>query len=166
MKWLHAGWVLGLVMIMSGNVYGKTGEKIVIENGKKVKINFTLTVNGEMVDSTPEGEPFEYTQGQNQIIPGLESQLIGLKAGDERDIVIGPEDGFGVIDPKAFVEVAKSRLPEGDVEVGMQLEATGPDGRKLQVTVSEVKPDSVVLDFNHPLAGKELHFKVKVVEIL
>src|SRR5690349_3749808 len=100
-----------------------------IENGKKVKMNYRLTVDGEVVDTTEGRDPFEYTHGKDQIIPGLQSHLIGLNEGDERDFVVGPEDAFGVIDPKAYAEVPKSRLPEEAIEEGAQLQVSEPDGR-------------------------------------
>ena len=136
-----------------------------IEDGKTVKIHYTLIVDGEIIDGTEGRDPLEYIHGRQQLIPGLERRLAGLKAGEEVEVSVAPDDAYGVEDPKAYIEIAKSKMPEGEVEVGMLLHATGPDGRQMVVRVAEVKDASVILNFNHPLAGKQLLFKVTVVEI-
>src|SRR4051812_16679171 len=126
-----------------------------IEEGKTVRIRYTLTVDGEVVDETGDREPFEYVQGKHQIIPGLERQLLGLDVGDEREIIVGPDDAYGAEDPNAYIEVPKDKLPETEVYPGLLLHATGPDGRQMMVRVAEVREETVLLNFNHPLAGKE-----------
>ncbi len=136
-----------------------------IEDGKKVRIHYTLEVDGEAVDSTDGREPFEFVQGKQQIIPGLEKQLEGLNVGDEREIIVGPDDAYGVEDPNAYIEVPRDKMPEGDLQVGMLVHATTPDGKQMVVRVAEIKDDSVTLNFNHPLAGKELHFKIVIIEV-
>ena len=136
-----------------------------IEDGKKVKIRYTLMVDGEVVDETGDREPFVYTQGKHQIVPGLENQMLGLKVGDEREIIVGPDDAYGVEDPNAYIEVPKAQMPEGDIQPGMLLHATGPDGVQMLVRVSEIREQTILLNFNHPLAGKELHFFVEVLEV-
>ena len=136
-----------------------------IKNGKTVKINYELTVDGEVIDTTDGREPFQYTHGKNQIIPALERQLEGLDAGDEREIVLGPEDAYGVLDPEAYVEIPKSQLPQEDIQVGTRLGMIGPDGARFPATVVEIRFETVLLDLNHPLAGKELHFIVRIIEV-
>ncbi len=136
-----------------------------IEDGKTIKINYTLTVDGEVVDTTDGREPFEYVQGKHQIIPGLERQLLGRGVGDECEIIVGPDDAYGVEDPRAYIEVPRSRLPEGEIEVGMVVYANSPDGGQMMVRIAEIKEETVVLNFNHPLAGKELHFKIVILDI-
>ena len=131
-----------------------------------MKLHYSLTVNSEVVDSSEQSGPLEYVHGKQQIIPGLEKKLEDHKVGDQLDVVVGPEDGYGIVDPRAVVEMAKSKLPEDEeIEEGSSLWATGPDGKKFYGVVREVKWDSVIIDFNHPLAGKELHFHVEVVSI-
>ena len=127
---------------------------------------YTLSVDGEEVDRSDEGEPYEYTTGRNQIIPGLERQLMGLRAGDERDITIAPKEGYGTVDPEAVDEVPTSQLPPAvEPKVGMRLSGRDPSGRVFLATIKEVKPESVVLDLNHPLAGKTLQFHIKVLDV-
>ena len=136
-----------------------------IEDDKKVKIRYTLMVDGEVVDETGDREPFVYTQGKHQIVPGLENQMLGLKVGDQREIIVGPDDAYGVEDPNAYIEVPKAQMPDGDIQPGMLLHATGPDGVQMLVRVSEIREETILLNFNHPLAGKELHFFVEVLEV-
>jgi len=137
----------------------------VIKNGRAVKMNYELSVDGEIIDSTDGREPFQYIHGKNQIIPALERQLEGLKVGDEREIILGPEDAYGVLDPEAYVEIPKSQLPQVDIQVGTRLGMIGPDGARLPATIVEIRFETVLLNLNHPLAGKELHFLIRILEI-
>jgi FKBP-type peptidyl-prolyl cis-trans isomerase 2 len=141
-------------------------EDAVIATGKKVKFDYSLTVDGQVVETTKGKQPLAYTQGQNQLIPGLEKQMAGMKAGEEKSIVVKPEDGYGPVMKEAFREFDKTKLPK-DVEpkIGMMLELKDKDGNAYPAVISEVKDKTVMLDFNHPLAGKELKFDVKVVSI-
>ncbi len=131
-----------------------------------VGMEYTLTSDGTVVDSTNGRGPFHYVQGAGQIIPGLERQLVGLHVGDSKEVTVKPEDGYGVVDPAAVIEVPKTQLPK-DVAptVGMVLRGVNPNGKNFQARISEVKKDSVVLNLNHPLAGKTLTFKVKITDI-
>ncbi len=128
-------------------------------------MNYELSVDGEIIDSTDGREPFQYIHGKNQIIPALERQLEGLKVGDEREIILGPEDAYGVLDPEAYVEIPKSQLPQVDIQVGTRLGMIGPDGARLPATIVEIRFETVLLNLNHPLAGKELHFLIRILEI-
>ncbi|MDP8266250.1 MAG: peptidylprolyl isomerase [Candidatus Aceula meridiana] len=142
------------------------GADVMIEDGKKVKMEYTLKVNGEIVDSSEGREPLEYTQGQGAIIPGLEKQLVGLKVGDKKTVTVSPEEAYGAVNPDAFAEVPKANMPqEQEPQKGMMLQMQTPDGKTLNGTITEVKDETVVLDFNHPLAGKELLFDIEIVGI-
>lgn len=136
-----------------------------IQDGKKIKIHYTLTVEGEVLESSADREPLEYTQGEKQIIPGLEKGLAGMHVGDHKQITVWPEEGYGPVDPKAFLEIPKSRLPQGNIEVGSILTTRTEAGQTLNAKVTDIRPETVLLDFNHPLAGKELLFDVEIVEI-
>ena len=137
-----------------------------IEDGASVKIDYTLTVDGAVVDSSEGRGPLNYTQGRGQIIPGLEKQLSGLHVGETREVTVPPEDGYGVLDPQAFVEVSKDQLPPDlKPEVGAFLRGMSPDGRSFRARIHEIGQDAVTLNLNHPLAGKTLHFNVTVVEV-
>ena len=136
-----------------------------IENGKKVKIEYTLFVGGEVFDTSKGGDPMEYTHGSGQIIPGLERALDGLKPGDEKKVHVGPDDAYGPIHPQAVIQVPREQIQDGSVEVGMMLTAKNDNGQTLQGIVTEVTESSVTVDFNHPLAGKELYFEITVIAV-
>lgn len=142
------------------------GEEMVIEKGKTVSINYVLTVDGEQVDASPEGQPLQYVQGESQIIPGLENELSGLAVGDEKNVTVAAKDAYGEENPNAVIEVPKDQVPaEITPEVGMVLNMTAPDGRNMPARIQEIKSEVLVLNLNHPLAGKKLHFDVEVVAI-
>lgn len=137
-----------------------------IGHGSTVKLEYTLTDDkGALLDTNKEKEPLVYTHGQGQIIPGLEKALIGLRTGDAKHVVIRPEEAYGPIRPEAVVEVPKERIPEKLQTVGAHLVAQRKDGQPMHAFVKEVKEKTVVLDTNHPLAGKALTFDVKIVGV-
>ena len=138
----------------------------VIEKGSSVKLEYTLKDDkGQLLDSSDGKEPISFVQGAQQIIPGLDKAILGMKAGDTKKITVKPDDAYGAIDPKAETEVPKDALPKGADVVGTRLLARGQDGQPRPVTVKAVKDTTVVLDLNHPLAGKTLYFDVKVVSV-
>jgi FKBP-type peptidyl-prolyl cis-trans isomerase SlyD len=140
--------------------------KTAIEKGSTVKIDYTLKDDkGEVLDSSTGKEPLAFKQGAQQIIPGLDRALLGMKVGDSKKVVVKPEEAYGKVDPKAEAEVPKEALPEGAAVVGTRLMARGQDGNPHPVTVKVVRDKTVVLDLNHPLAGKTLVFDIKVVSI-
>jgi FKBP-type peptidyl-prolyl cis-trans isomerase SlyD len=137
-----------------------------VQDNMDVGLDYTLIVDGAVVESTEGKGPFHYRHGGQQVLPALERALTGLHVGDATELTVGPEEGYGQPDPGAFVEVPTSQLPEGVVpEVGLVIRGVNPDGQSFPATVSEIKGETVVLDLNHPLAGKTLTFKVKVVDI-
>lgn len=137
-----------------------------VVNGKKVSIDYTLTVDGQVVDSSQARGPLTYMQGQNQMIPGLEKALLGLKVGDEKSVVVAPGDAYGEINPEAVQSVPRSSLPQDiQPQVGMALNLQTAEGQQLVAVIKEVQEENILLDLNHPLAGKTLSFTVKVVKI-
>ena len=138
----------------------------VIEKGSSVKIEYTLKDDkGAVLDTNAGKEALAFTQGAQQIIPGLDKALLGMKTGDSKKVTVKPEDAYGAVDPKAEAEVPKDALPQGAAVAGTRLLARGQDGQPRPVTVKAVKDTTVVLDLNHPLAGKTLFFDVKVVSV-
>lgn len=136
-----------------------------IKNGSRVKIEYTLFVGGEIFDSSKGGEPLEYVHGSGQIIPGLERTLEGLQPGDEQKVHVGPDDAYGPIQLQAIIQVPREQIKEGTVEAGMILSARNAEGQTMQGVVTEVNENSVTVDFNHPLAGKELYFEITIIEV-
>jgi len=157
--------VLGIIFSVMTTPQAK-GAAMTIEEGKKVSFDYTLKVEGEVVDTSKGRGPLEYVHGQGQIIPGLAKELIGLKVGDEKVVEVSPEEAYGEVRKDAFRDVPKASLPK-DVEpkVGMMLQMQGPGGQAVPVKISEVKEDAVVMDLNHPLAGKTLIFDVKIASV-
>jgi FKBP-type peptidyl-prolyl cis-trans isomerase SlyD len=136
-----------------------------IKEGSRVQLEYTLTdAAGAVIDSNKGDEPFAYTHGQRQIVPGLESALVGKRAGDVTKVTVKPEDAYGKVDPKAQIEVGRERVPP-DVKVGSQLTGRDSNGQTRAVRVKEIKEKSVVLDLNHPLAGKTLVFDVRILNV-
>lgn len=137
-----------------------------VQGNMTVELEYTLTVDGKVVDSSVGHEPLKYVQGKSQIIPGLERELAGLHVGDSKEVTVKPADGYGELDPAAFIEIPKAQLPkENTPQVGMVIGGTDPSGYPFRARVSEVKDQTVTLDLNHPLAGKILNFKVKILSI-
>lgn len=136
-----------------------------IEDGSQVKIHYTLTVDGDVVDSSDGRDPLSYTQGGRQIIPGLEEELIGMGEGEAKAVTVPPEKGYGVHNPEAVVEVPRQTFESLDgLEVGAMVQGQ-MNGRDFQARVVEIGAEAVQLDLNHPLAGKTLHFDVTVVDV-
>jgi len=134
-----------------------------IETGKKVGFEYTLTLDdGSVVQSNAGGEPFLYTHGESQILPALEEQLQGLKIDDEKEVALSAADAYGEINADAYQEVALEQIPENARQVGAELRADGFEG---PIKVEEVRDETVLLNFNHPLAGQALTFNIKVLSI-
>jgi FKBP-type peptidyl-prolyl cis-trans isomerase SlyD len=139
---------------------------ILIADDVVVSLDYTLTVEGKLVDASEENEPIEFIQGYQNIIPGLEKELYGLAVGDSKEITVASKDGYGEQDPQALVNVPRSEFPKDiQLELGLELALQQPDGQVLHAIVVAISPDSVKLDFNHPLAGKELNFRVTVIDL-
>ena len=138
----------------------------VIGAGKKVTLDYTLTVNNEEIETSKGKTPLVFVYGSRNIIPGLEAALNGMHVGEEKLVSVDPKDAYGEPDPKALKEFPKSTLPKNvEPKVGMVLQAKAPDGESFPAAIKEIKGDTIVLDFNHPLAGKTLKFQVKVLKI-
>jgi len=138
-----------------------------VKKGDKVKVHYTGKLTDETVfDSSREREPLEFTVGAGQMIKGFDAAVEGMEVGDSKKVEIPSAEAYGERSDEALIEVDKNQLPEGmKAEKGMQLEATSQDGNKQVLVIHEVKEEKVVLDANHPLAGKELIFDIELVEV-
>lgn len=138
-----------------------------VQENDVVTIHYTLTVEDEVWDST-EGdfmEPIQFLIGQGLLIPGLERALYGMKIGNRRHIHLSPEMAFGEVDEEAFATVRKKDMPpEVPLEEGVELEMSDDEDDVIVGRIVQVKGDKVLLDFNHPLAGKTLDFEIEVLE--
>ena len=132
-----------------------------------VSIDYTLTLDsGEEIDSSKEYAPLGFVTGTGHIMPGLEKALMGMKAGDTSKVTVEPEDGYGSYSKELVHEIPRNEFPAKEkIEPGMTFETEGPQGRVI-IRVTEVNGDeSVTVDLNHPLAGKQLIFDVKIVDV-
>ena len=138
----------------------------VVQPGSEVSFDYTLKdETGQVVDTSKGKAPMNYVHGKGQIIPGLERELAGMAVGGEKKVTVKPEDAYGPVDPAAFREVPKEQVPAEALKVGTMLLAQGPGGQGMPVRVHEIKDKTVVMDFNHPLAGKTLSFDVRITDI-
>ena len=137
-----------------------------ISENKVVQMHYELKNDeGQILDSSKDKAPLAYIHGKGNIIPGLEKELLNKTKGDKIKTVIAPAEAYGVKDDQKIFKVAKKQFQgEGDIQVGMQIQAE-TDGRMEVGTVEGIEGDEVTLNFNHPLAGETLHFDVEVVEV-
>lgn len=164
----HRFWtaLLAAVVLTPLAARAEEGADAVVADGSHVSIEYTLSLEDGSVAGTNVGkEPLAFEQGKHEILPALEKALAGLHVGDSKQVTLTPEDGYGPVDPTLFQEVDAERIPEGARVAGAELAAQTEDGRQRLVRVHEVKGDKIVVDMNHPLAGKTLHFDVKIVAI-
>jgi FKBP-type peptidyl-prolyl cis-trans isomerase SlyD len=137
-----------------------------IAENKVVTLHYTLTDDaGTVIDQSNDGS-FLYLHGASNIIPGLENALTGKAAGDELKVTVAPADAYGERNDAAKEEVPREMFPaDTEIEPGMQFHAEGPQGQMITVTVVDVTDDTVTVDGNHPLAGVQLNFDVKVIDV-
>ncbi|MBU0757292.1 MAG: peptidylprolyl isomerase [Nanoarchaeota archaeon] len=141
-----------------------------VKKGDKVKVDYTGTFeNGKVFDSSTHGNhshPLEFVVGLGQMIAGFDKAVIGMKKGEEKDITLQPEEAYGQPDPKFHRKVPKKEFPETQkLEVGMMLVIQLQTGQQVPVKVHEIQNDFIIIDMNHPLAGRVLNFKLKIVDI-
>ena len=137
-----------------------------VQNNKVVSMEYTLHVDNEEIDSSKGQDPLQFLVGHGNIISGLEREMIGMRVGEDKHVVVAPKDGYGEFDNKAFMEMKRSDFPkEIPVEVGVELNMSDKSGQQRYARIHSVDNDLVRLDMNHPLAGRELHFNVKVVDL-
>ncbi len=137
-----------------------------VKDNLVITLDYKLIVEDEMMESTEDGEPIKFIQGIGQIIPGLENALYGLKIGDQKTVVIQPEDGYGEYDPESLQEAKKEEFSEEiPLDVGTFLDLEDDEGDILSAQIVAAEEDTVTLDFNHPLAGKTLTFEITLTDL-
>ena len=136
-----------------------------VEKGKLVTMNYTLTVDNNVVDSSIGKKPMSFVEGSEQIIPGLDEQIMGMKVGDKKHVIVPPEKGYGPLNPNALQKVPLTAFRDTKgLKPGMMI--TGNNGRRpIQAKVVSIDKKEVTLDMNHPLAGKTLNFDIEIVAI-
>ncbi len=137
------------------------------KSGDKVRIHYTGTLaDGSVFDSSEGREPLEFTLGSGQVIPGFDTGVSGMTVGEKKTIEIPCDDAYGPLQDGARQDVPRAQIPaEIPLEVGIQLQMQSPEGQVIPVTVVEITDETVTLDANHPLAGKDLTFALELVSI-
>ena len=135
-----------------------------VQNDVVVSMEYTLLVDGEKIDSSEGQDPLQFLVGYGNIISGLEREMMGMKVGDAKDVVVQPADAYGEFDEEAFIEVPRDQFPRDmPLEEGLELTVRDDSGQSRYARIDMIEGNNVTLNFNHPLAGDELHFNVKVV---
>jgi len=133
-----------------------------IQDNQIVSIEYEVRDGDKVVDTNKGGAPLVFMFGKGQIIPGLENGIKDMNIGDKADVLVQPADAYGEYNAQATQEVPKEQFAGIELENGMTLYGQGEDGGTVQVVVKEIKDENVIIDFNHPLAGKELMFSVAI----
>jgi peptidylprolyl isomerase len=153
--------------IQKGIVSQKVAVKRVVKKGDRVKVEYTgILKDGTIFDKSKTGKPLEFTVGSGQIIPGFDKAVEGMKLNEEKRVTIKAEDAYGKRDESLVREFPKKSLPKNfNPKKGMVVGLRDQNGRLIPRTVKDVTEKSIIIDFNHPLAGKDLTFNIKVVDI-
>ncbi|MDG2017962.1 MAG: peptidylprolyl isomerase [Porticoccaceae bacterium] len=139
---------------------------MMIDQGVKVTMSFSLALeNGELIDSNFDTQPATFIMGDGNLLPGFEVPLKGLKAGDKGEFVISPENAFGQRNPENMQQLARDNFDQESLNVGDVFSFQNGEG-ELPGVIMEIGDDSIKVDFNHPLAGRNIIFKVDIVEVV
>jgi len=134
--------------------------------GKTVTLNFAIMLDdGQVVDSNLEKEPATFTVGDGNLLEGFEQAIFGLKAGDHKVLDIAPENGFGMPNPSNVQKLPRKQFEGIDLEPGLVISFQDPNQGELPGVIAEFSEQMVSVDFNHPLAGKQLKFEVKILSV-
>ena len=138
-----------------------------IKKGDKVKVDYTGTLDDGTVFDTSEGkQPIEFEVGAGMVIPGFDNAVVGMKKGEEKEVKIEPKDGYGERNDQLLKKIPREQLPKGpEPKAGMMVGLSTPQGQQIPAKITEVTDKEVTIDLNHPLSGKTLNFKIKVVEV-
>lgn len=137
-----------------------------IKKGVKVALEYTVSLeDGTQIDSNIGESPLEFVLGTDQMFPALEAQLLGLKAGEEKQIILEAHEAYGLVVEEAFREIDLEAVPQKYRIEGAIIGVQDPEGGVFPIRVHKIEGEKAILDFNHPLAGRSLHFQVKVVGV-
>jgi FKBP-type peptidyl-prolyl cis-trans isomerase 2 len=139
-----------------------------VENGNTISVHYvgTLDDGTEFDNSRARDVPMTCQVGEGKLISGFNDALIGMEIGEKKNISIGPTDAYGSVIEEAIQTVQKTSFPDGfEFEVGNTVQGQGPDGKMVRAAIESLNEDEVVLNFNHPMAGKNLNFEIELLEI-
>ncbi|HUU29946.1 MAG TPA: peptidylprolyl isomerase [archaeon] len=164
--------LIGLVLVngcgkKDAQTKGEDGKKLVVQKGDTVKVDYTGSLeDGTVFDQSREGQPLEFTVGFGQLIPGFDQAVEGMKLNEEKEVVIKPENAYGMRDESLVRPFPRSFFPKDfKAEIGMGITLQDQTGRQIPARIADIREDSIDIDLNNPLAEKELTFKIKIVEI-
>jgi FKBP-type peptidyl-prolyl cis-trans isomerase SlyD len=141
-------------------------EELKVQNGQVVSMEYTLKVDGVVADTSEGHGPLQYVHGAGNIIPGLEREMTGMAVGESKEVMVAAAEGYGERDESAFMDVPRDQFPdEIPMKVGTELQVQNQAGQPMFARIDKVGDHTVRLNFNHPLAGKDLHFNIKVVDL-
>ncbi len=142
-------------------------DKITIKTGDKVTVEYEGTLDdGTVFDSSKRHDKsLEFVAGAGQVIKGFDDAVIGMEKGDQKDITLQPSDAYGEYNPELVRTLPREKFPKEELKSGMRFLISLPDGRQIPAKIIEVTDETVAIDLNHPLSGKTLHFKVRVVDV-
>jgi len=137
-----------------------------VEKGHKIKVEYTGSFeSGEVFDSSEKhGQPLEFIAGAGMVVTGFDAAVIGMKANEEKEVTLKPEEAYGPRNEKAIQKVPKDKFP-AEAKEGMMIGVPLPNGQQIPAKIEKIDEKSVTIDMNHPMAGKTLVFKIKVVEV-
>ena len=164
-------WYKVIVLTILVSVFGvaiQNLEAAGAKKGDKVTLEYTGMLNdGTVFDaSSKHDKPLQFQVGGGRVIPGFDKAVTGMKLGEEKKFTIAPAEAYGEANPKLIKKVSRKEIPQDrEPEVGMSLVMGTPEGRQMQALITEVTPEFIMLDLNHPLAGKALTFQIKVIKI-
>lgn len=138
----------------------------VISQGKSVRVAYTVWCGDEIVETTEGRPPLYYKHGDSRVLPAFQRSLEGLKEGDDAEFTLEPAEAYGPYRPEAVLEIPKTEMPDRELKAGQVLQETLADGSLKIGRVQEIREQSVVMNFNHPMAGKTLRYKIKVVSVM
>jgi peptidylprolyl isomerase len=132
-----------------------------------VKVRYTgRLADGTVFDASPPERPLHFILGRGEVVPGFDGAVRGMYLGETKSVTIPPEEAYGAHDPQRLFTVGRDRLPAGlELEVGRQLEMTHPDGETIRLLIADLSETEVVLDANHPLAGRTLVFEIELLAV-
>ena len=158
--------IIIVLFFVTGCAVFSGGERA--ENGDVVQVHYTGTLSdGTVFDSSLERDPLQFTLGQGQMISGFEKAVLGMKVGQTKKVTIPSSEAYGPRDPNGFFDIPREELPEDlELQIGMQLPMTEGDGMLFFAVIVDITDTTVTMDKNHPLAGKDLTFEIKLVSIL
>lgn len=158
-----------MIAIFSLALVQANAMELTVSNDKEVSIEYTLRIEGtvglKVIDSNVKDAPLTFIHGKKTILPALEKALVGMKIGEKTQVTLRPEEGYGLVNPTAIIEVKKDKIPKAALKVGTKLQAKQKNGVTKDIVVTEILEDTVILDSNHPLAGKNLYYEVTILDI-